>query len=84
MINKMKISKKALKLTIGQLGHFGVIIPWVFHFLSCLRTLLTRAKNRRFIFIDKTSKNNLILMLSILAKAKEGIYMSLLAFWAPN
>jgi hypothetical protein len=41
MIATGRTTKKALKSTIGQLGHIGFVIPWVFHFLSHLRTLLS-------------------------------------------
>ena len=43
MINSGKSTKKALKSTIRRLGHVGFVIPWVFHFLSRLRTLSGRA-----------------------------------------
>ncbi len=41
MIADGRTTKKALESTIGQLDHVGFVIPWVFHFLSCLRTLLS-------------------------------------------
>jgi hypothetical protein len=41
IIADSRTTKKALKSTIGPLGHIGFVIPWVFHFLSCLRTLLS-------------------------------------------
>jgi hypothetical protein len=41
MIADGRTTKKALKLTIGRLDHNGFVIPWVFHFLSRLRTLLS-------------------------------------------
>ncbi len=40
MLDRRRTTKKALELTIGRLGHVGFVIPWVFHFLSRLRTLL--------------------------------------------
>ena len=49
MITKGQTTKKLLKLTIRRLGHVGFVIPWVFHFLSQLRALLTRAGQRRTI-----------------------------------
>jgi hypothetical protein len=42
MIATGRTTKKALKSTIGQLSHIEFVIPWVFHFLSRLRTLLSR------------------------------------------
>ncbi len=56
MIADSKTTKKALESTIGQLGHIGFIIPWVFHFLSRLRTLLAQACNKCMISIDKECK----------------------------
>jgi hypothetical protein len=84
MIAAGRTTKKALKLTIGKLGHVGFVIPWVFHFLSHLRTLLSRACNKRAITIDKNCKNNLVLVLKILDKSKGGIDMNLLGFRSPD
>ncbi len=84
MIADGRTTKKALKSTIGQLGHIGFVIPWVFHFLSRLRTLLSRARNKRAITIKQNCKNDLVLMLKILDKAKGGIDMNLLGFRSPN
>jgi hypothetical protein len=84
MIATGRTTKKALESTIGQLGHIGFVIPWVFHFLSHLRTLLSQACNKRAITIDKNYKNDLVLMLKILDKSKGGIDMNLLGFRSPN
>jgi hypothetical protein len=84
MIATGRMTKKALESTIGQLGHIGFVIPWVFHFLSCLRTLLSQACNKRAITIDENCKNNLVLMLKILDKSKGGIDMNLLGFRSPD
>ena len=43
MIRSRRTTKKQLESTIGCLGHVGFIIPWVYHYLSRLRTLLSRA-----------------------------------------
>jgi hypothetical protein len=59
MIATGRTTKKALESTIGQLGHVGFVITWVFHFLSHLRTLLSRACNKRAITIDENCKNDL-------------------------
>jgi hypothetical protein len=84
MISTSKTSKKALKLTIRQMGHVGFIIPWFYHFLSCLQSLLTRSRNRRSIAINSKCIKDLELMQSILKKAKEGIHMNLLTFRSPG
>jgi hypothetical protein len=84
MIATGRMTMKALKSTIGQLGQIGFVIPCVFHFLSCLRTLPSQACNKRAITIDKNCKNDLVLMLKILDKSKEGIDMKLLSFRSPD
>ncbi len=84
MIADGRMTKKAIESTIGQLGHVLFVIPWVFHFLSHLRTLLSQACNKRAITVDKNCKNNLVLMIKILNKTKGGIDMNLLSFCSPN
>ncbi len=78
MISTSKTSKIALKSTIGQMGHIGFIIPWVYHFLSHLQTLLVTYWNRRFIAINYMQKGFRTDAINI-RKAKEGIDMNLLA-----
>jgi hypothetical protein len=75
---------KALELIIGQMGHVGFVIPWVYHFLSRLQTLLTKARNRRLITINDMCKKDVALMQSILDNAIRGIDMNLLAFYTPD
>ena len=41
MIRSWRMTKKQLESTIRRLGHIGYIIPWVYHYLSRLRTLLS-------------------------------------------
>ena len=84
MIQSRQTTKKQLESTIGRLGHVGYIIPWVFHYLSRLRTLLSRAGKMRSIKIDEICVKDLELMQSILDKAKKGIDMNLLAFRSPD
>jgi hypothetical protein len=84
MIDSGKTTKKALESTIRRLGHVGFVIPWVFHFLSCLQTLSGRAQNRQRIAVNVECKNDLVLMLKILDKAKGGIDMNLLGFRSPD
>ncbi len=50
--------KKPLESRIVHMGHVGFIIPWVHHFLSHLRLLLARARNKRTISIDKNCARN--------------------------
>ncbi len=84
MISPSKISKNALESTNRQMRYTGFIILWVYQFLSRLRTLLTRSRNRGFIVINYKFIKDLELMQSILKKAKEGIDMNLLAFRSPD
>ena len=84
MLDRRRTTKKALELTIGRLGHVGFVIPWVFHFLSRLRTLLRRAQNRQTIALNEECKDDLVLMLKLLKKAKGGIDMNLLGFRSPD
>ena len=84
MLDRRRTTKKALELMIGRLGHAGFVIPWVFHFLSCLRTLLRRAQNRQTIALNKECKDDSVLMMKLLKKAKGGIDMNLLGFHSPD
>jgi hypothetical protein len=36
VIDNKKRLQKTLESTIGQMGHVSFVIPWVFHFPSCL------------------------------------------------
>jgi hypothetical protein len=84
MITSKRTNSQNLETTIGRMGHVGFVIPWVHHFLSRLRSLLRRSRNRRFINIDETNLRDLELMIMILRKANNGIDMNLLAFRAPD
>jgi hypothetical protein len=84
MIKKRRTTKKQLESTIGCMGHICFIIPWVYHFLSRLRSLLARARNRRVISIDGKCIKDLKLMQRILDKATKGIGMNLLTSRSPN
>ena len=84
MITSKRTTSKDLETTIGRMGHVGFVIPWVHHFLSRLRSLHYRCKNRRFITVNDICMKDLELMKEILEKAKNGIDMNLLAFRAPD
>ncbi len=84
MIKKQWTTKKQLESPIGRMGHVDFVIPWVYHFLSCLRSLLARAQNRRMIRIGKKCIKDLELMQTVLDKATKGIDMNLLAFRLPD
>jgi hypothetical protein len=59
MICTNKTTKEDLESTIGRTGHMGFVIPWVYHFLSQLRTLLTCSRNRRSIKINNKCAKDL-------------------------
>jgi hypothetical protein len=84
MICTNKTTKQDIELMIKQMGHVGFVIPWVYHFLIQLKTLLTRSHNRRTIKIDNRCMKDLDLMQQTLDKAQKGIDMNLLAFRAPD
>jgi hypothetical protein len=84
MISLKCTNSQDLESTIGQMGHVGFVIPWVHHFLSCLRSLHRRSLNRCFIKINEIHLRDLELMKKILTKANRGMDMNSLAFRAPN
>jgi hypothetical protein len=86
MIASRRTTKQQLESTIGRLGHVGFVIPWVFHFLSRLRTLLSKSDKGKFwsIRINENCVRDLELMQEVLDKAKKGIDMNLLAFRSPD
>ena len=69
-----------LESTISQLGHLALVVPGVHNFLSRLRDLQQMATHRCSIKINKTCRNDLILMLNFLEITKWGINMNLIAF----
>jgi len=83
MITSKCTTSKDIDTNIERMGHMGFVIPWVYHFLSQLRSLHCRSKNRQFITVNNTCMN-LELMTEILAKAKLGIDMNILAFREPD
>jgi hypothetical protein len=86
MIASRRTTKQQLESTIGRLGHVSFVIPWVFHFLSQLRTLLSDSDKGKFraIKINEKCVRYLKLMQAVLDKAKEGVDMNLLAFRFPD
>jgi hypothetical protein len=62
MIEKWWTTKKQLELTIRGMGHVGFVIPWVYHFLRRLRSLLVKTWNRRVININEKCIMDLELM----------------------
>ncbi len=86
MIASCRTTKQQLESTIGCLGHVGYVIPWVFHFLSRLQTLLSETDKGRFrsIRINEKCVKNLVMMQNVLNKAREGVDMNLLLVPIPR
>jgi len=76
---------KELETLIGRMEHLGVIIPFVYHFLSRLREWMHRSRNKRFpTSLSTECRLDLGLMLQFLHKAREGIDMNLISFRRPT
>jgi hypothetical protein len=84
MIHKGETCFSDLDTVIGRLGNVGVIVCPIFHFMSRLREMKKRAKNRRTIKINDKCFKDLRLMLSFLDMARDGIDLNLLAFRKPT
>ncbi len=84
MIQVCKTTTRTLELTIGRMGYIGFVIPWVYHFLSRLRSLLVHAQNRRVTNIDKKICKELWIDAIDFRQAKNGINMNLLSFSTPD
>jgi hypothetical protein len=73
-------SFKELETLIGRLGHVTVIIQHAKHFMSRLRSLMHKAKNRRSINLNEESEEDLKFHLSLLENAHKGISMNLITY----
>jgi len=85
LLVKGKARAKELESLIGRLGHLGMVIPFVYHFLSRLREWHHKSKNKRYPTTMSTEcRLDLGLMLRFLDKAHKGIDMNLLTFRRPT
>ena len=75
---------KETESIIGRLGHIGMAVPFVHHFLSRLRDLQTRAKSRRAININEECRNDLLLMINIIKIAYRGISLNIIVYRRPT
>ncbi len=71
---------KVFEMNIGRLGHLGLAIPFVHHFMSRLRDLHVTAKRRRIVKINGEHQKDLVLMLDFLNIARKGISLNSIAF----
>ena len=62
----------------------GMIVCPIFHFLSRLRELRERAKTRRSIKINENCLKDLLLVLSFLDQARDGVDLNLSAYRKPT
>ncbi len=72
------------KSIIGRLGHLGMAIPFVRHFLSRLCNLQARAKSRGSITINDECRKDLKLMINIIKIAHNDISMNLIVYLWPT
>ena len=77
-------SFKEIEKIVGRLIHLGNVLPSIHHFLSRLRELMRRAKNRRTISLNAIVIEDLKLMIFFLDEAKRGIDMNLLVYRKPT
>lgn len=80
--NKQWSTAKELESLVGQMPHLSVIVPLV-HFLSRLRGLQAKSKNRRKIKICARYLGHLRLMIFCLEKAYQGNDMSMVSYFSP-
>ena len=69
-----------LETLIGRLGHVSVVIPQMKHFMSRIRQLMFRSKNRRKINIPTEVTDDLIFHKKMLQMANDGINMNLITY----
>ena len=66
------------------MGHVSRILPGINHFLSGLRCLHRRAKNRRSVSIPDRTQADCRMLLKFLEKANEGISLNLCSYRLPT
>ncbi len=75
---------KEVESIIGRLGHLGMAIPFIHHFLSRLHDLQKRAKSRGSIKINDKCCKDLKLMIQIIKIAHDGISMNPIVYRKPT
>ena len=84
LIKNKQTSFHDLDTLIGCLNHVGYIIPTARHFLSRICNLKYKAKFKRQVIIPGLVIKDLILWLSFLESAKNGISMNILSYRSPT
>jgi hypothetical protein len=75
---------KELESIIRQLGHLGMAIPTVYHFLSQLRDLQFQATRKRKITVTEECRRDLELMINVIDKEHSGISMNSVIYQRPT
>jgi hypothetical protein len=75
---------KTMESIIGHLGHLGMAIHFVYHFVSRLRNLQEWARRRRSININDECCNDLQLMIGVIKRAHDGINLNILVYQCPT
>ncbi len=84
VIQQGTMTAKEVESVIRQLGHLGVAILFVHHFLSRLRSLQVRAKGRQSIPINNKCWRDINLMIHIIQIAHKGISMNINIYQWPT
>ncbi len=84
IIDRGWTSKGELETNIGRWIHLRQIVPPVHHFLSRLRYLKQRAKNKRMIMVNKEYNKDLKFLLMVLQKCQQGINLNAIAYRRPT
>jgi hypothetical protein len=84
VIQQGTTTAKEVESIIGRLGHLGMAIPFVHHFLSRLRNLQVWAKSRQSIPIMDNCWRDLDLMINIIKIAHNGNSMNIIVYWHPT
>jgi hypothetical protein len=71
---------KEIESIIERLGHLGMAIHFVYHFLSRLHDLQEQAGSRRSININGKCRNDLQFMIGVIKRAHIGINLNILIY----
>jgi hypothetical protein len=71
---------KEMESIIGRLGHLGIAIHAIYHFMSRLCDLQDQAKSRRSITINEECCNDLRFMIGVIKRAHDGIDLNIIIY----
>ena len=84
MLHRGQVTPSELESMIGRLNHITIIISHAKHFMSRIRYLFERSKNRRSIKLDDECREDFILHKKFLEHAYKGISMNLITYRKPT